>query len=67
MALTPLGEIISRVRQIPPISGPDEFPMPADINLREMREQGRVVLVQRPKGFDSGSDSSGTLFMTSMR
>ena len=59
MALTPLIEIINRVRQIPPIAGPDEFPLPIDINLREMREQGRVALVQRPKRFDSGSDSSG--------
>ncbi len=59
MALTPLSEIINRVRQKPSLSGPDQFDIPADINLKEMRDSRQVILVQKPKEFDSGSDSPG--------
>ena len=59
MAITPLGEIISRARQIPPIAGPNEFPVPVDVNLQEMREQRRVVLMHKSDRFDSGSNSTG--------
>jgi hypothetical protein len=59
MALTPLREIINRVRQLAPISSQEVFEVPADIVLRQLRENDRVVLVNRPKGFDSGISSSG--------
>ena len=63
MALTPLSEIINRVRQIPPLAGPDQFDMPADINLKEMRDSRQVILVQKPKEFDSGNESYDCKFL----
>ena len=59
MALNPLNEIINQVRQIPSPPASSQFPISADVDLDRLREQGRVVLIQKPKGFDSGSTPTG--------
>ena len=55
MALTPLQEIISRARQISPLNTQPEDPNQPDLDLHAKRNSGAVVLVNKPKSFDSGN------------
>ena len=55
MALTPLQEIISRARQISPLNTQPGDPNQPDLDLHAKRNSGAVVLVNKPKSFDSGN------------
>ena len=55
MALTPLQEIISSVRQMPPFANSSDDTNSLDIDLEAKRNLGAVVLINKTKSFDSGN------------